>query len=80
MPATKNNGIDQITKTQIAVMANDLQYIKSEIHDLKDLQQNSYVTKERFLPIEKIVYGLVVLILIAVVGALINLVIRGKGS
>ena len=44
----------------------------------EDHQQikDKYVTKDRFLPIEKIVYGGVGLILLTVVGALIATVVR----
>ena len=44
----------------------------------EDHQQikEKYVTKDRFLPIEKIVYGGVGLILLTVVGALIATVVR----
>jgi hypothetical protein len=37
-----------------------------------------YVSKEEFDPVKKIVYGLVTLILIAVVGALVALVVGAK--
>ena len=37
---------------------------------------SNYVSKEEFEPIKKIVYGLVGLILVAVVGALMALVVR----
>ena len=44
----------------------------------EDHQQikEKYVTKDRFLPVEKIVYGGVGLILLIVVGALIATVVR----
>jgi len=44
----------------------------------EDHQQikDKYVTKDRFLPIEKIVYGGVGLILLTVVGAVIATVVR----
>ena len=44
----------------------------------EDHQQikEKYVTKDRFLPVEKIVYGGVGLILLTVVGALIATVVR----
>ena len=44
----------------------------------EDHQQikEKYVTKDRFLPIEKIVYGGVGLILLTVVGAVIATVVR----
>lgn len=62
--------------TQIAVMANDLGYVRKAVDSLNEKIDNNYVTKEMFEPIQKIVYGLVGLILIAVVGALMTLVLR----
>lgn len=61
--------------TKLAVIANDISYMKSDIHDIKSNVQQGYVTKDEFDPIKKIVYGLVGLILIAVVGALLSLVV-----
>lgn len=42
------------------------------------LQMSTFVTNDRFQPVETIAYGLVALIMIAVVGALISTVIRKK--
>lgn len=62
-------------ETRFAVISKDLDYIKTEIDDIKDRVSGNFVTKEAFEPVRKIVYGLVTLILTAVVGALIGLVI-----
>jgi hypothetical protein len=61
--------------TKLAVIANDIAYMKNDIHDIKANVQQGYVTKDEFEPIKKIVYGLVGLILVAVVGALLSLVV-----
>ena len=60
----------------LAVIQNDIGYIKRDVADIKTTVQNSYVTKDEFEPIQKIVYGLVGLVLIAVAGGLISLVVR----
>jgi len=67
------NSTDQV---KLAVIQNDLSYIKKEIGEIKGLVQEQYVTKNEFEPIKKIVYGMIGLILIAVVGALLALVIK----
>ena len=58
------------------------QYVKDElasIHREIGKIDAKYVTNERFSPVERIVMGLVVLVLIAVAGAIIgNVVIGGK--
>lgn len=63
---------------QLAVMANDVGYIKKAIDDLAQKVDNGYVTKEQFAPIQKLVYGLVGLILVSVIVALLSLVLRSK--
>ena len=59
----------------LEVMANDLSYIREDVTEIKSQLRGSYVSKDEFEPIKKIVYGLVGLILVAVVGALMGLVI-----
>lgn len=62
--------------TQMAVMANDLGYVRKAVDVLNEKIDHNYVTKAEFEPIRKLVYGLVGLILIAVVGAVMTLVLR----
>jgi thiosulfate reductase cytochrome b subunit len=66
---------DTSEKTQLAVMANDLGYIKGAVLEIKTRLEKEYVTKEEFNPVKKIAYGVVGVILIAVVGAIVKLVI-----
>lgn len=61
--------------TQLAVMANDIKYVVKSVDDLNNKIDHNYVTKDQFEPVKRIVYGLVGLILVAVVGALLSLVI-----
>jgi hypothetical protein len=63
-------------EVNMAVMASDLQYIKKETEEIKSLLASKYVTVEAFEPIRKLVYGMVSLILVAVVGAILTIVIR----
>ena len=63
--------------TILAVLANDVAHIKSDIAEIKLNMLNSYVTRVEFEPVKKVVYGLVTIVLIAVVGALVALVIVG---
>ena len=71
---------DQTDETKLALMANDLTYIKEKLNAVDLKVSTHYVSKEEFEPIKKIVYGLVSLILIAVVGALVALVVGAKGG
>jgi len=60
----------------LAVIQTDISYIKKEVDEIKNLVQEKYVTKEEFIPIKNIVYGMVGLILVGVFGALLALVIK----
>lgn len=66
---------EQTDETKLAVMQNDVTYIKEKLNAIDEKVSTHYVSKEEFEPIKKIVYGLVSLILIAVVGALLALVV-----
>lgn len=72
MNKNKNN------ETTIALMAQDIKYIKEDVTEIKLKLEKDYVTREEFEPIKKVVYGLIGLILVAVVSALIGLVIISK--
>jgi hypothetical protein len=65
----------QTNETKFAIISKDLDYIKSDVADIKNDIQGHFVTKEEFEPVKKITFGLVTLVLTAVVIALIGLVI-----
>lgn len=69
---------NQSDETKLAVIQTDLTYIKEKLNAVDNKVSSHYVSKEEFDPIKKIVYGLVSLILIAVVGALVALVVGAK--
>lgn len=66
----------QTDETKLAVISTDIAYIKSDVAEIRRMQQTNYVSHDEFEPIKRIVYGLVGLILVAVVGALVSLVVR----
>lgn len=61
--------------SDIAVIKNDIGYIKQDVAEIKRMQQSHYVSKEEFEPIKRLVYGLVGLILTGVVVTLLSLVV-----
>lgn len=61
---------------KLAVMANDISYIKEKLNSVDQKVSSHYVSKEEFEPIKRLVYGLVALILVAVVGSVVGLVIK----
>jgi hypothetical protein len=52
-----------------------IKYIQRDIAEINHKLDDKYVTKETFEPVRNVVYGLVALILIAVVGAIVALVV-----
>lgn len=55
-----------------------LEYIKSDLSEIKSQLKTGFVSKQEFEPIKKIVYGLVGLILTSVVVAILALVIQSQ--
>jgi DNA-directed RNA polymerase specialized sigma54-like protein len=72
--ANTTTEINKLT-TDIAVILNKVGYIENEVKEITQKLQSNYVTQDQFEPVKKVVYGLVTIILVAVVGALIGLVI-----
>lgn len=61
-----------------AVVGSDINYIKQDIAEIKGVLKelsSTYVTKGEFAPVKAIAFGLVGLILVAVVGAILSLVV-----
>lgn len=69
---------DDSNNVKLAVITNDLSYIKEKLNAVDEKVSKNYVSKEEFEPIKNVVYGLVSLILVAVVGALVALVVSAK--
>lgn len=63
------------TATAIATLAAAIEYIKESIDKIEKKIDNKYVTKDEFAPVKLVVYGLVGVILVAVMGAIIALVV-----
>ena len=59
-----------------ALLKKDLEYIKLQVNQLREDIHSEYVRKSEFQPVQKLVYGLVSLILVSVVGALLALIIQ----
>lgn len=67
----------ETSDTKIALIQQDISYMKDKLDNVDQKISTHYVSREEFEPIKKIVYGMVGLILIAVVGALVSLVVKG---
>ena len=72
----RSKKLPEDSETTVALIAKDVEYIKKDVGDVKERLEKSYVTREEFDPIKKLVYGIVGLVLTGVVGALLTLIIR----
>ena len=54
----------------------ELKYIRRDLDEIKLKLNNNYVTQDQFAPVKSLVYGLVALLLTAVIGAMVTLVLR----
>lgn len=63
-------------KVKLALIQQDLTYIKANVDDIKDKMEKDYVTQEEFKPIKKFVDIIQGLIITGVVGALLALIIK----
>lgn len=63
-------------RNNIEVLVTKLDYIQEDVREIKHQLEGNYVTKDQFEPIRKIVYGMVSVVLLAVIGALVTLVVQ----
>lgn len=69
--------LDLNDRTNIALLQQDIGYIKEKVASIDLKLEKDYVTREEFEPIKRIVYGMVGIIMTSVLLAIILLVIRG---
>ena len=53
-----------------------LEFIIKELDEIKAKLEKNYVSQEEFKPVRNLVYGMVTIILTAVIGSLIALIIK----
>jgi hypothetical protein len=70
------NGDKITTKEVYRLVEETRKELKSDIGKIDDKISREYVTHDEFEPIKRLVYGVVGLILVAVVGALVAMVIQ----
>ncbi len=63
------------SRADFKIMSNDIGYMRQDVLDIKMSLQNSYVTKDQFDPVKKLVYGMTGLILTAVIVAIMTLLV-----
>lgn len=68
--------VDDNEHVRIAMLQNELERVRYQLANIEDRTMGAqYISAEEFEPMRKIVYGLISMILIAVVGSLISLTI-----
>ena len=72
----KLNVLEERVCNMIKTNNSDHAEILKKIEEIDEKLDRNFVPLNRYLPIEKIVYGLVTVILIAVIGGIVRLVIR----
>jgi len=63
----------ELTKQRII-----LERMQGDLKELKHESKEQFVTKSQFEPVQRLVYGMVGLVLVAVLTALLAIVIRGQ--
>lgn len=58
-----------------ALIRQDLEYIKDRVSKIDNQLEANYITRQEFAPIQKLVYGMVSLVLVTVFGALLAMVV-----
>lgn len=66
----------QNEEVNLALIKQDVSYVKDTVKDIKLQLQSEYVTKDQFAPIQKLVYGITGVILVAVVVGLMNILLK----
>jgi hypothetical protein len=74
-PQITNDGLE----IKIAVIQNDVDYLKGRVDEISQKLDEKFVTQTEFDPIRKLVYGIVALILTSVVGAVLAVVLNRGG-
>jgi len=74
--AEKKQQTNNQISVDIAVMAEKIDNIDFTVKDIQHKLNAEYVTKDQFLPVQRVVYGIVTTVLVGVSGALLALVIQ----
>jgi hypothetical protein len=62
--------------TTLAQLDLKLDYIKSEVSDIKSRLEKNYVTQDQFSPVRNLVYGMVGVVMVSFIAGLVALLWR----
>ena len=68
--------LEERVNTMCKQNSTDHTEILKKIEEINDKLDRSFVPVSRFVPVERITYGMITVILLAVLGAIVKLVIR----
>lgn len=63
----------------LAILDAKLSHISDDVQEMKNILRGDYIRRDEFDPVKAVVFGLVAVILLAVVGSLVTLVLRRQG-
>ena len=72
----QTNGYNK-DELNIAVIKNDVSYIRDDVSAIKAVLQTNYVTKDQFQPVKKIAYGAITFLVAIIITAFGYLISRG---
>ena len=85
MPNNENDDVARLAKElkeytdlRYSIIENKLDMVVDDIKDVQTTLRASYVTEDQFSPVKTVVYGLVGIILTAVIGAILTIVLTGR--
>ncbi len=78
MPEDQKFALDPMTELVVSVrsLTSTVGKFEGSVKEMKELVEKKYVTREAFLPVKLIAYGLVGLLLMAMVGAVAKMVLK----
>lgn len=72
----ENNELSKSDAVLLARIDERTGSLVSTVNEIKSSLENKYLLRSEFAPVRNIVYGLVTVILLAVIGALVALVVK----
>jgi len=70
------DGIEILTE-RVATLIERIAAVQEDVKEIKASLKDEYVCRNEFAPVRNVVYSFIGVILIAVIGALVTLVVRG---
>lgn len=63
-------------KDNYGIIVTKIEYIQETVAEIKHKLESNYVTQDQFEPVKRVVYGMVSVVLLAVIGAITALALK----